>query len=347
MTFRIPWPSCCLALGLLACSGVEAQVPPPGSELPSPVGVPPAGISFTNSPRATRKDGLRYLEEELSKSLQFFSGKNALDGVMAPAPLSAPRVTTIIAPKRSSSEESDKGEGWSRFAERRPDSESSMDTMKLPGRSGMDRKKTGFDQFAEKLNRESAARYNSDPRDRFSQNSRGTPEKTDSGAEDYSMPRDVREKERSLREKIFGGEAKSDRIYNPVGGGLFSDLFNKEEKGMTREEEKAHNDFLERYRQVIAATPVSPGIAETFKTPAPGMTSQPVTSGSYDFFNPTPRRDTPTAIPWSASSSLGQHDFNSQVLNRWNPLYDTPKYEPAPAMPRQAPAFMDPPRRRF
>src|SRR5512133_3248771 len=108
MSLRFPWQAGGVALWLAAGASLCAQTPPPGL----PPGAPPTPATVTTnsySNRPTRREGLRYLEEELSRALQFFSGKGSLDSILAPPPSQqALQSRTVIS--RPAKDDSDSGD---------------------------------------------------------------------------------------------------------------------------------------------------------------------------------------------------------------------------------------------
>lgn len=346
MSFRFPCRACGITVLLMTAANLPAQMPPPPGNL-SPLAPPAvAAGSFTNAaPRVTRKDGLRYLEEELSRSLQFLSRKGSLDGLLAP-PAPQPTPTAVIISGPAKPEDS----GERRNGE---DRERGRDLFNnSPNRDRTDRSNGSFEDVYDRLNRSRSGTLpgvGTDPLNPRTSRDQGN---RSSSREDNQLSTTLREKERSLRERLSGSDSK-EKIYNPGGQeGVFSGLFNRDnDGGLSREQIQTHQDYLDRYRQVLTiSAPSVSALPELFKT-QPGLGAQTpglTTSGGLDTYSSPSRRDTSSSADINAvlrPSALP--DLSARALNQWNPLYQSPRVEASKAAPATPPPFVEPPRRRF
>ena len=117
-----------------------------------------------------------------------------------------------------------------------------------------------------------------------------------------------------------------------------------------REDIQAHQDYLQRYRQVLAGSSPAPGLKEPFKTAPAASTPQPAPGyGSLDPYASSGRLTgaVPPPSPGSVFNPTTLPDINSKVANQWNPLYQAPRVEPYKPPRLQSPPFAEAPRRRF
>jgi len=336
----------------MACCRTSAQAFSPANSLPADAGALVQAAGQTNTARVTRRDGLKYLEEELTRSLQFLSGKRSLDGVVAPSPFQAPPPQTTIITVRSK-EDSDSSKGWGALDSNDPaDREKSLDLIKTPGKNRSDARRNSLDELYRKMNQErlgpdNAASKGFDPlHGQYSQRDQESLDSQNSA----DLPNSVHEKARGLRKGL--SSERSERIYNPGGGdegGLFGP-FETKDAGLSREDIQSHQDYLQRYRQVLAGSSPTPGLKEPFKTAPTASTPQQAPGyGGLDPYASSGRLTgaVPPPSPGSVFNPTTLPDVNSKVANQWNPLYQAPRVEPYKPPRLQSPPFAEAPRRRF
>ncbi len=300
----------------------------------TPPAVSPASslsATLTNlSASGPKKDGLKQLEEELSKSLQPFSPRGSLDSIMIPR-----YIPPAIAPNRRPSNDSERRSNWP-FGNQDDPSGLAQDPFKALEGSG---KKNSLQDIYDTLGKQSSAKSDNSKRS-------GLKPFDDLDDDSLKLPSGIRDSARSLRDRLLG----TDSIFNPKSASQsgLSSLFSPEDR-LSPQQIQSHQEYLQRYRQTMDipapwAKPQNPltsalglGGAET----KPVVTSPALLTGSSrDSFAATPTAvDSllhPTALP----------DLNERAVNQWNPLYSPPKVE-TPAPKPFAPPMMEVPRRRF
>lgn len=318
---------------------------------PAGPAVPPApslSATLTNlNPTGPKKDGLKQLEEELTRSLQPFSPKG-LDSIMTPRYVPPP----VVLPNRRPTGDSQKRETWP-FDNRDDRSGFPQDPFKSMEGSA---KKNSLEEIYNSLDQE---RRNN----RAGSGKSGTPSSSvlkpfdDLGSDDdKKLPSGVRESARSLRDKLLG----TDGILNrPSSGDGFSALFAPQENSLSREQIQAHKEYMARFRETIGlpAPEVTPQNSLNVNLglglgSAPGLGAGPAKPvyTPPSLLSPSMTRDnTFASTPAAAESVLHPFtlpDVNEHVLNQWNPLYVAPKVETPPPAPF-APSMMEVPRRKF
>ncbi len=310
-------------------SGMSLQLAP-GADTP-----PVSGLSATLTnlnASGPKKDRLKQLEEELSKSLQPFSPGGSLDSIMTPRYIPPP-----VAPNRRSSDIEQRG-NWP-FGNLE-DPSLAQDPFKSLGTSG---RKNSLENIYNSLDKQAPGLGATKP-----DGSKRSSLKPFDDLDDDSLklPSGIRDSARSLRDKLLG----TDSIFSskPANEGGLSDLFSREDR-LTRQQIQAHQEYMDRFRQTMdipapwarTANPLTPTLgavgseAKSVYT-LPGL----LTGSSQNSFAATPAAADsvlhPTVMP----------DLSEKVVNQWNPLYVQPKVEtPAPAP--FAPPMMEVPRRRF
>lgn len=340
MSLRFPIGACAVVVFGMASADLSAQMPgtAPGGSPPLPPVPPASDVSVTNySQRVTRKDGLRYIEEELSKALQFLSRKDSVDGLLAPPTQLAP-APVIVTPRNNKVEERDSwgmADGASGDRPGRPgDPLENRGNNRRPGNRSFD---AVYD------------RYSGERALPGSKNDLLNPSRTRAKQQEQQsdpLSTSLREKQKALRESM-GLEAK-DRVYNPGGGqdSIFSGVFSHDERGLSHEEIKAHQDYLGRFREVLnASAPSASVLPDGLRT----FATQPGALGGLDSYGSTLRRDNASA-PANFNTAVrpaSLPDLSAKALNQWNPLYEPPKYEPPKSLAPSTTPVMDTPRRRF
>jgi hypothetical protein len=320
---------------------------------PAGPAVPPApslSATLTNlNSTGPKRDGLKQLEEELTKSLQPFSPKG-LDNILTPRYVPPP----VVLPDRRQPSDSEKRGTWP-FDNAEDRSGLSRDPFKSMQGST---KKNSLEEIYNTLDEERRKSRASSGKSGSAKSSSLKPFDDLNGDNDENgkLPIGIRESAKSLRDKLLG----TDNIFtrSTSGGGL-SSLFAPQENGLAREQIQAHKEYMERFRETI-------GLPTTGLTPqnslnakfwlglggSPGLgaaPAKPAYSPPDLLSAPAARENTFASTPAAAESVLHPltlPDVNERVLNNWNPLYATPKAEPPPPAPF-APPMMEVPRRRF
>ncbi|HEY5909823.1 MAG TPA: hypothetical protein VJA21_04385 [Verrucomicrobiae bacterium] len=319
------------ASALLAC----------GAETPGKPAVPDSGLSaaLTNLSRSgPRKDGLKQLEEELSKSLQPFSTEGSLDSILMPRYITPP----VVVPNRRPQSDLEK-RNW--MLPKPEDANAfNQDPFKALEGSGT---KGSWDElyrsFGNERARGSAGSAKPDGSTR-----QGLKPSDDLDDETAKLPNGLRESAKSLRDKLLG----SDSVFNQAPSrSRLSDLFTPEEGGLTQEQIKAHKEYVERFRQTLdIPAPWAATVRNPLSTPLGGNNS--ATTPAYtgpSSLNPPGRRDTFASSPAAADSMLHPNftpDPDERVLNQWNPLYAPPTVGSSRIVPFASPP-VEAPRRKF
>jgi hypothetical protein len=290
------------------------------------------------STNETRRNGLKDLEERLSKSFQPFSPKDAIDSSMTPhlaPPLPQPRVM----PNKRTQEEIDRQKNWM-FMTPEDLAKSSFQGLLKPDEAGnvdparLSTMEKFYDSLGIKKPRKDANKSAAE-RDSLS----GMPgTKPETETEEKNLPAGLRETQDHLR-KLLGqspGELK-DPLANRNS---FIDLFKRDSSFTDRVLNE--DPYVKQYREFQSAPAIVPGIANPLAgAPAPGTANPystlPSAAAHGDF--------TPTMGAINPTFKFAPQDLNAKVLNGWNPLYTPAKPEPpktAPSMPS-----FEAPRRRF
>ncbi len=287
--------------------------------------------SLTNLSNAgLKKDGLKQLEDELSRSLQPFSPRGSLDSILTPRYIPSP-----VAPNRQpSSSESRRNWPFDDPAGLGPDPFKSMNG---PG------KRNSLEDIFNTMDKSRSTGNAGSSRPETAKRPGARP--FDELDEDMKLPSGIRESAKKLRDKLFGADTLFDTGSANRGG--LSGLLPPDDR-LSREQIQAHQDYVQRFRQTMDipgpwTTPDNPLSSLGFGA---GRTLPVVTS-------PLPGATTPregfAATPMAVDSLLHSTvlpDLSQQVVNQWNPLYAAPKVE-APPPASFTPPMMEVPRRKF
>ncbi len=337
----------------LVCSVAIGQAQTEGKahrrslELSEPTG---QDAAITNLNQLTGHSGLRQLEDELSKSLQPFSSRGSLDGVMAPRYVPP----TPIIRSRKLKEELERRQNWMYLS---PDDllpgVDDPELLKLPDGTDEQKKKSPLEQFYERLEKEqktfkSKSRSDDDPlrpRDPL----RDDPQ----SGEDSKLPGAIRDSAQNLKKLL-----DQDSTWNSGAGSgsslgsSLSDLFGLggDRHTLTKEDIEKHKAYMDEYRKIVDGS-APPPITSLYD---PLKTATAVVPASYGDLStlmttPTPKLGTEPSlgtIGTVANPGL-LPDPNATVLNQWNPFYN-PQAKVEPPKPTQLSVPMpEAPRRRF
>jgi len=298
----------------------------------------------------SKKDSLKQLEEDLSKSLQPFSSKSSLDGV--PEPPARPPAGPVIPNKRVKE-----------LLERRKNYifMSPEDLMKGPtveemlqvpeyGPDGQEKQKLSpLEQYYQRLDTKRAAdRKASQSIDDglFGTHGKMNP-RDDSGAlDDPNMPAGLKESEQALK-RFIGSDAADGGPAPPPKRNPYSDIFGLGDAASSPEETLKHKRLMQEFNSIYepsrqpafgAEGPNSLGGSSWAKPqsvqPLPGL----------DGFTGAKRRDGPETQPGTINpifTPSGPADVNAQVLSQSSLTPATPKPEP-PKAATPAPTFTAP-----
>lgn len=308
----------------------------PSRAADTPPAIPPASsltATLTNlSVSGPKKDTLKQLEEELSRSLQPFSTRGSFDGITTPR-----YIPPVAVPNRRSTD-TERRDNWP-FGNMENPSGLTTDPFNS---LGSPTKKNSLQDIYNSLGKEGTARA------KKPDNSKSSSFNPFQDLEDDSskLPSGIRESARNLREKLLG----TDSLFNPksTSPSDFSSLFSPEDR-LTRQQIQAHEEYLDRFRQAMdipapwakQQNPLAPNLGLT------GTETKSVYTPPALLTDPSPNSF--AATPKAAESLLHPAvlpDLSGRVVNQWNPLYTPPKVE-APAPTSFAPPMMEVPRRRF
>ncbi|HWX19944.1 MAG TPA: hypothetical protein VN578_08575 [Candidatus Binatia bacterium] len=305
--------------------------------------------SRTNSNSVGGRNSLQQLEDALSKSFQSFSPGNTAESLTPPTFYPPPRPVTPSP----------------RLRERRKDLLSlsveellmpdapGEDNFKLPGnKNELSGKKSFWEQYYEDLTRPrtdpskaGAAKEKNLRSGRKTASSSLEPEYKD----DPDLPSGIRENEKKLKD-LLAEQTGVRTLDLPIPSRTtFADFFGLGEKTVSPEDQKAHKEYMEKYRQLLGANSIPPpsplnplnpfGPADPSLHLAPngglggfpGAFGQAATSGNPAGMDALLH---PGALP----------DINARVLNQWNPFYVAPKFEPPKPAPLVVPTVQAPKR---
>jgi hypothetical protein len=304
-----------------------------------------ASSSETNSAEIFRtlkglddqQDGLKQLDDELSKSLRPFTTRQSVDPAL-PSSYQAPRLP--VAKSRRAKEELEKSRGWVWDAEAATSGDSREDSSLFPGftsKSSMDTKRSSWDQYSNKARPDRAD--NSGSHSSNQSNAR-------SSDDDKDLPGGIGEAAKSLKRRLEAESVGS--IFNPPPSrSVVLDFFGQPvDNGPTPAQVQAHKTYMDEYQKIIGgSTPESVANQNFFKSASvPTARNQ-----GLDSLPGSSRSDGLAFTPGAASSVLAPAtipDVNATILNQWNPLYSPPKID----LPKPAPFFSPPaeiPRRKF
>lgn len=287
-----------------------------------------------------KQDGLKQLDDELSKSLQPFTSRGSVDTTM-PSSYQAPRMPVIKS--RRSKEQLDQAKGWVWDAEAVMSGSSGNDASVFPGLSsnpGSDGKQSSWGQFSD--------RSTQDGVDSSGLRNKANVQRDANSDDDSTMPGGIREVAKVLRGKLETESVGS--IFNPsTTRSSAMDFFGQPlDSGPASAQIQAHKDYIDQYQRIIGSgsTPNSSFNADFFKSAA--VPNQPGKSAGLDSLPGSSRRDLLTTAPGTPSVLIPATvpDVNANVLNQWNPMYTTALPEPPKSLPFFAPP-VEIPRRKF
>ncbi len=332
--------------------------PPPGSVQPESPVLPGASTVSTNATPASaapRKDGLKRLEEDLSRSFQPLTPKSSLDGLGAAPPRFVPPVPRMI-PNRRVRDELERRKNWFMNPEAiTGDKTGDENGLSMSPFGSEDRaKKNSLDDFFEKLNRQrrTSGKAGSDTEEILTPRQRAEQQMsifTEEG--DKNLPNSLNESAQRLK-KEMGEDYQSSIVSSSRGQRSVAEFLGlSDNNNLTKDQMEAHKDYLARYQQLLDGAAVQPTPANPLgaldpvapnSTYLPPPTLQPV-GGYY-------RRDTTAASSPAAINNVGKlaplSDLNASV-NQWNPFYTPLNLDPPKPAPPLSSAPMEMPRRRF
>jgi hypothetical protein len=314
--------------------------------------VPPAVGVSTNTP--TRKDPLKALEEQLTKSFQSFAPNNSLDGMMAPPPVPVPRP---VVPNKRVLELLEKRRNALQLNPEdlvsRPGESELFETPSFDQKRGNAKKANDLDQFYENLERrralgKSLGITDAEMRSLDKQGTAPTRVQPDS-TEDANMPGSIADVTQKLR-KLLGTETDAAVGSSSAPRPNYYELFGLG-TGPTTEKSLGPTPFIEQYKDWLN-TPATAGSASSLNALAapeqtPVATYNPMESGlgssrgggagQLGAINPI-------------LSPTAPQDITAKVVNDWNPFYSSsaavaPKLGAQSYIPPK-PNF-DAPRRKF
>jgi hypothetical protein len=354
MSFCLSSCRWCLALAILSGAVIltHSQTPPLSKE--SSVRPPgtnsPATLPALN-PAGGRRDALKQLEEELSKSLGTFAPQSSLDGVLAPR-YHAPPAAAV--PTKKLQEELERRKNWGFIEPEATMGGMADDTQlnfNLEGPSSG--KQSKRDSSAEKLYDRISLENDGTAAPGFSL--KGDPSRRKAAStqheekEDDNMPASLKSRTNRLKE-LLKSDSSEGIFSSGANRSSFSDFFGLGSKEVDPERELAHKQYMEKFRQVLdqSATPstmlgTANPLANSEKSRTPGYT------GGLEGRSGLGHASGVGGGPGGINSFLQAGtlpDQNATVLNQWNPLYTTTKPETAPSAPSSSPT-LEVPRRKF
>jgi len=347
MRFGPPIFGCCAAAISLAlgCGGFAPELRAQGVQRSTRS----ASSSETNSVEIfstlkgldEKDDGLKRLDDELTKSLQPFISRQPV-----PSPVGAgyqmPRLP--VTKSLRSKEEVEKSRGWVWDAEEAMSGRSEEEKSLFPdfnSNSGSDKSKSSWDRYS----KDSKPQRLSNP----GYESRNEPEaqsRSDSD-DDTELSGGLSAAAKKLKARLETESVGS--IFRPSSShSSVADFFGQPVvTPPTAAQAQAHKDYMDQYQKIIGGPVLNPVNPDFFKTAAspvlPGNSQGLATLPSF------PRNEgavMSSGLPPSAPAPATVPDANANVLNQWNPMYTPPK----PELPKPAPFFpppMDFPRRKF
>jgi hypothetical protein len=321
----------------------ENSVRPPGTNSP-------ATLPALN-PAGGRRDALKQLEEELSKSLGTFAPQSSLDGVLAPR-YHAPPAAAV--PTKKLQEELERRKNWGFI-----DPETTMGGMaddsqsnfNLEGPSSGKQSKRGssteklYDRISLENDGTAAPGFNreGDPSRRKAASTQHEEK------EDDNMPASLKSRTNRLKE-LLKSDSNEGIFSTGANRSSFSDFFGLGSKEVDPERELAHKQYMERARQILdqSATPsttlgTANPLSDSQKPRTPGYT------GGLEGHSGLAPAPAVGGGPGGINSFLQAGtlpDRNATVLNQWNLLYTTPKPEAPPPTLSSSPT-LEVPRRKF
>ena len=355
--FSTPYWSILLAAftvaGLMGNSGQAQGTPRPRRSLE---------LSETNSAEiltnlnqlATKKDGLNQLEDQL-QMLKQISARNPLEGRFS-APYVPPSSGRAL-PNKTIKDLLERKNNWGLTAEELGTavSPSGSDPFAAYNEEKLDPKGASLEQFYDALNRGANGKQNSRGlSDNASGASAQKPIFRDNSdpSQDPSLPAGIRDKAQKLQDVVTTDPGS---IFNPTRTqASFENFFGLNGPSAApdglRAPQSSMESFMEQFKKVLEGpsqgTKLDPALSSLLPDAA-GRRSTPYQV--QDQFSAPKHDDLIDSTPRPATALVDRStipDFNSAVLNQWNPLYTTPKVELPKISPPTPPNF-DFPRRKF
>jgi hypothetical protein len=146
---------------------------------------------------------------------------------------------------------------------------------------------------------------------------------------DANLPPGIRDSQKKLKEMLDAAwTANGFNLVTPPGSSL-ANLFAPHDQSLTREQEEAHKEYMDKYRLLLngptppalAVNPLNPFPATDASVPSPysplGTLTTPLPHVGLDG---NPSGFSPTALV----------DPTTKAINQWNTYYTPPKLEPPP-----------------
>jgi hypothetical protein len=322
----------------------------------------PAATNSVASAAPSKVDGLKRLEEELSKSLEPFSPKSSLDTVL-PQRRYIPPAPRVIVPNKRAKEERDRRLNWAFLEPNETEPGTPLeDLLKLSGPNKDEPKKNAVEEFYDRLNRQrnnprkqglSPTEERDLPGSRQESNAR-----EDTTARDEDLTGGMKDSTQRLR-RALGLDTSSKPSDTARSRSVFSEVFGSSDSSLSTEEVKQHKEYMERFKEVLPGSSLGSianplGQWNPLAPPNPDATgkssAQPSVTGGFDALATAPRHGSLASSPGSINSFLTKStapNLSGSVLNQWNPFYSPPKFESPRPAPLSSPALMEAPRRRF
>jgi len=361
MSFGFSKFGACAAASALLCTGlVGPGVQAQGQQKPKRF----IELSETNSAEiltnlnriAARKEGVDQLEDQL-RSYQSLR-PNDFEGSF-----NAPYNATRAVPRKALKELLDRQKNWGLSPEEFEGVSGASDADLLSVYGEVDKlggKSSSLRQFYEGLSRPAAAGQNlnrlNDTAGPNDLNNRDDTQQEDDFSGDAKLPAGLRDKAQKLREMVY--EDPNSIFSRSKPKTSFENFFGLNQNDSNSESESklgpksTMESFVDEFRKVLdgssPAGKVDPALSALVPSIDPERSTNPfldaLTSPSHksDLFT----QSAPPGTVESVVPSTTIPDVNAALLNRWNPLYTTPKLE-LPKVTPPAPPNFDFPRRHF
>jgi len=312
-------------------------------------------------------DGLRRLEEQLSKALEPISHRSSLENSM-PQPRRLPPVVNVVIPKKESKEERDRRLEWMLLDSKdTPQTTPLEDLLELSSKQKEQPKKNSLEEFYDRLNQErerlkanKKPSFPSPDEDQFASRQDATSKKDSSARDDNLFGEGNGPGQLGRLRQILGLDQPDKPADNDRPRGIFGGLLGSgKDDSLSPQQIKEHQEYLDRFREVLpgsamaaVANPLDQfnPLASLNQSGNENPGTKPKVYGDMSPFSSPSPRDLPASSPDSVNSFLTRNvapDLNGSALNQWNPFYSPPKYEAPKPTPLTAPPMMEVPRRRF
>jgi hypothetical protein len=334
-----------VAGGLAAfCALAQEKLAPPGAVLPE---LERREVSTNSNPLA-RKDGLRALEEELSRSFQSFAPKSSLDGELAPQYRPSPQVPP--AQNRRVQQLLDRRRNWATLTPEdmaklllTPDG--TLGTTEY-GPDGLP--KTGVPGNPADADLEQMYGRGLNPGSLEGMDLFGPAKKLarpgDNGRDD-GLPDEVKKRADQLRKLLEQDRAPNASPPSLGSGGTLSEFFGLGRQERTPAQLKAHKAYMDDYRKWLNQPALPGALAPDRAAAAAGHSASPGL-GDYGLPSVMSKPDAAAGVLPRIPDPTAMRDPNATVLNQWNPLYVPPTPE-LPKVTIQPPPLDEAPRRKF